>query len=210
MERSCYRKKNPVDIGTILTAFGGSMREKKRKGTPVMAEHLMVKTVRTALWQQFSAAIAMLEHALLACPETLWQEHLWIDVENADEGTFWEITYHTLGCLDRFLTGCSLEALPALKKRADGVIPRDELHPYLVQLREQCQTTFAALSDEKASQPYTFPWPGGATVSYFELLLYTLRHVQEHAAQLSLFLGQHAIPDEALHWVLRAQEEAGL
>ena len=46
-------------------------------------------------------------------------------------------------------------------------------------------------------------------MSYFELLLYTLRHVQEHAAQLSLFLGQHAIPGEALNWVQRAKEEAG-
>jgi len=35
-----------------------------------MAEHLMETTVRTALWQQFSAAIDMLENALLACPET--------------------------------------------------------------------------------------------------------------------------------------------
>ena len=110
-----------------------------------MAEQLMETTVRTALWQQFSAAIAMLENALLACPETLWQEHLWIDVESADDGTFWEITYHTLGCLDMFLTGCSEEALPVFKKRSDGVIPRDELHPYLVQLRQKCQTTFAAL-----------------------------------------------------------------
>src|SRR5215472_3928562 len=177
-----------------------------------MAEQLMETMVRTALWQQFSAAIAMLENALLACPETLWQEHLWIDAQSADDGTFWEITSHTLGCLDRFLTGRSFEAftLPAFKKRSDGVIPREELHPYLVQLRQKCQTTLAALPDERAHQPYTFPWPGGETVSYFELLLYTLRHVQEHAAQLGLFLGQHAIPGEALHWVQRAKEEAGL
>ena len=46
-------------------------------------------------------------------------------------------------------------------------------------------------------------------MSYFELLLYTLRHVQEHAAQLNLFLGQHAIPDEALHWVQHAQDASG-
>ena len=171
-----------------------------------MAEQLMETTLRTALWQQFSAAIAMLENALVACSDTLWQEHLWSDVESADEGTFWEITYHTLGCLERFLTGCSEEALPTFKKRSDGVIPMDALHSYLVQLRQKCQTTFVALSDEKAQQPYTFPWPGGATVSYFELLLYTLRHVQEHAAQLSLFLGQHAISGEALHWVQRAPQ----
>ena len=172
-----------------------------------MAEQLMDMIVRTALWQQFSAAIGMLENALLACPETLWQEHLWIDVESADDGTFWDITYHTLGCLDRFLTGCSLEALPVFKKRADGVIPRDELHLYLVQLRQTCQAILAALSNEKAHQPYTFPWPGGATVSFFELQLYNMRHVQEHAAQLSLFLGQHTIPDEALDWVPQAKDE---
>jgi hypothetical protein len=35
-----------------------------------MAEQLMETMVRTALWQQFSAAINMLENALLACPET--------------------------------------------------------------------------------------------------------------------------------------------
>jgi len=74
----------PVDTGPILTAFGGSMARKEAERNTVMAEHLMETTVRTALWQQFSAAIAMLENALLACSETLWQEHLWIDVESAD------------------------------------------------------------------------------------------------------------------------------
>jgi hypothetical protein len=39
------------------------------------------------------------------------------------------------------------------------------------------------------------------------LLLYTMRHVQEHAAQLSLFLGQHGIPDADLDWVPRAESE---
>ena len=47
-------------------------------------------------------------------------------------------------------------------------------------------------------------------MSFLELLLYTMRHVQEHAAQLNMFLGQHAIPDEALDWVARAKDEAGL
>ncbi len=42
-----------------------------------MAEQLMETTWRTALWRQFGAAIAMLEHALLACPAPLWKERLW-------------------------------------------------------------------------------------------------------------------------------------
>ena len=76
-------------------------------------------------------------------------------------------------------------------------------------LRQKCQTTITELSDEQAHQQVDFPWSRGKPVSYFELLLYTMRHVQEHAAQLSLFLGQHAIPDEALNWVGRAKDEAG-
>jgi uncharacterized damage-inducible protein DinB len=79
-----------------------------------------------------------------------------------------------------------------------------------VHLRKKCQTTIAELSDEKAHQQFTFPWPGGTPMSFLELQLYTMRHVQEHAAQLSLFLGQHAIPDEALDWVGRAKDETGL
>jgi len=66
------------------------------------------------------------------------------------------------------------------------------------------------LSDEKAHQPFHFPWPGENPMSYVELQLYNMRHVQEHAAQLSLFLGRHGIPDEALDWVPRAKDEAGL
>ncbi|GHO51222.1 DinB family protein [Ktedonospora formicarum] len=177
-----------------------------------MNEQPMETTMRTALLQQFGAAVDMLENALMACPETLWQEHLWIDSERADYGTFWEITYHTLSTLDLHLTGCSLEDFipPApFKKRSDDVISqqpytRDELHTYLVMLRKKCQATIAELSDEKERQPFTFPWPGGATISFLELQLCGIRHVQEHAAQLSLFLGQHGIPDGALDWVPRA------
>jgi hypothetical protein len=183
-----------------------------------MAEQLMETTLRTALWQQFGAAIDMLENALVACPNTLWQEHLWTDAEGSEDGTFWDITYHTLCWLDLYLTGCSVEDFtpPApFKKRSDDVIPkqpytRDELHTYLVHLRKKCQTTIAELSDEKGHQQFTFPWLGGMSMSFLELQLYSMRHVQEHAAQLSLFLGQHAIPDEALDWVPRVKIDTGL
>jgi len=181
-----------------------------------MAEHLMETTLRTALWRQFGAAIDMLENALLACPETLLQEHLWS--EGPEYGTFWDITYHTLSWLDLYLTGCSVEEFTPLapfKKMSDDVLAkhpytRDELHTYLVHLRKKCQSTITFLSDEKAHQPFYFPWDREYPISYFELQMYTLRHVQEHAAQLSLFLGQHGIPDEALDWVARAKGEAGL
>lgn len=174
-----------------------------------MAEQPMETTFRAMLWQQFGAAIDMLENALVACPATLWQGHLWIDSEGAEYGTFWDITYHTLYWLDLYLTGCPVEEFtPPLKKRSDDGIPKDELHTYLKQLRQKCQSTLTGLSDEQAHQPFHFPWDSEHPISYLELQLYTMRHVQEHAAQLSLFLGQHGIPDEALDWVSRAREEA--
>jgi uncharacterized damage-inducible protein DinB len=185
-----------------------------------MAEHPIETTLRTALWQQFGASIDMLENALLACPETLWQEHLWIDSQGADYGTFWSITHHTLFWLDFYLTG-SLEGfapptpfiiddeLAPVRVLPEQPYTRDELHAYLVNLRKRCQTTMTGLSNEKARQPVHFPWLGERPMSFLELLLLTMRNVQDHAAQLSLFLGQHAIPNEALDWVPRVKDAAG-
>ena len=87
---------------------------------------------------------------------------------------------------------------------------KEELHSYLVQLRQKCQATIAELSDERAHRQVTFPCgQEGYSLSFFELQLYSMRHVQEHAAQLSLFLGQHATADEALDWVPWARKNPG-
>ncbi len=180
----------------------------------------MDSLLKTALWQQLGATINMLENALLSCPSTLWNELIWNNPAAPEYPTFWSIAHHTLFWLDLHLTG-SLEgfAPPAPFALAEldpaGALPeqpytRDELHTYLVYLRKKCRTTIAELSDEKAQQPVAFPWSRGKPVSYLELLLYTMRHVQEHAAQLSLFLGQHGIPDEVLDWVPRAEDAASL
>ena len=177
---------------------------------------------RTALWQQFGATIDMLENALLACPSTHWNGRLWSDHSDhplpPESAEFWYITYHTLFWLDLYLTG-SLEGFapptPFTLDELDpaGVLPerpytRDELHAYLVNLRKKCQTTIAGLSDEKAHQPVDFPWIGEKPMSFLELLLYTMRHVQEHAAQLNMFLGQNAI-EGASDWVSRAKADEG-
>ena len=181
-----------------------------------MAEQPMETTLRTALWQQFGAAIDMLENALLACPSTHWNERLWSDQDQPDYPTFWYLTYHTLFGLDLYLTGKTEGFAPPAHFRnpfdPKSEFPkqpytRDELHTYLKHLRKKCQSTITKLSNEKAHQPFTFPCSGEMSVSFLELQLYSMRHVQEHAAQLSLFLGQHAIPDEALDWVPWAKEE---
>ena len=165
---------------------------------------------KTALWQQFGATIDMLENALLACPSTHWNGRIWNDQSNPEYPVFWSITYHTLFWLDLYLTGSREGFAPPTPFTLDeldpaGVLPerpytRDELHAYLVHLRKKCQTTIMELSDEKVRQQVAFPWLEGQSMSFLELLLYTMRHVQEHATQLNLFLGQNA-SGEASDWV---------
>ncbi|WP_220208149.1 DinB family protein [Reticulibacter mediterranei] len=129
---------------------------------------------------------------------------------------FWYIAYHTLFWLDLYLSGSPEEDFtpPALFLWTEGnpaVSPeqpytKEELLTYLAATRRTCHATLFALTDERAHQTISsYPWTGEQGVSILELHLYTMRHVQEHAAQLLLFLGQHGIPDEALTTVARAK-----
>lgn len=171
--------------------------------------------LKTALWRQFGATIDMLENALLACPDRLWRKRLWGDHADPslpqDFASFWYVTYHTLFWLDLYLTSSSeegfappppfgTEELDPAGKLPERPYSRGELHTYLLQLRQKCKETVAGMSDEKAHQRVAFPWTGGKPVSFLELLMYNMRHVQEHAAQLNLFLGQHDI-EGASDWV---------
>jgi len=179
---------------------------------------------RTALWRQFSAAIDMLENALVACPEALWKERLWRDPPPPEFppqfAEFWYVTYHALVWLDLYLSGVPEEEFSPPALFAQGVLDtveatperpytREELGTYLASMRQKCHTTLVALTDEQARRPVKYPWSEGQPISFLELHLYNLRHVQEHAAQLSLFLGQHGISDEALDWVCRAKADEG-
>jgi hypothetical protein len=173
---------------------------------------------KTTLWQQFGATIDMLQNALLTCPGTHWHGQLWPDHPDQPPGAsaFWYITYHTLFWLDLYLTGSVEGFAPPAPFTLDeldpsGIIPerpysRQELHTYLLYLRKKCQTTIAGLSDEQAHQPINFPWTGGKPMSFAGLLLYTMRHVQEHAAQLNMFLGQNGI-DGVTDWVALAKAD---
>ena len=167
-----------------------------------------------ALWRQFGAAIDMLENVLVACPDSLWRQPVWQDLSDPSQAVeFWYVPYHALFWLDLYLSG-TLEGFapppPFTLAELDpaGALPerpytKDELLAYLVYTREKGHTTLVGMTEEQARRPLDFPWAKGKAFSFLELQLYNMRHVQEHAAQLSLFLGQHAIP-AAPSWVARA------
>lgn len=113
--------------------------------------------------------------------------------------TFWYLGYHTLFWLDLYLTGAEEGFAPPapfdlLEMEAGEMLPRtyarDELLGYLDHCRIKCEATIGALSQEEAYRVCRFAW---GEVPFAELLLYTMRHVQEHAAQLLMFLGQHGV-----------------
>lgn len=168
-----------------------------------------------ALARQFDIAINSLETALVDCPDALWRVRLWSVRADQDQpappafAEFWYVTYHALFWLDLYLTGCREEdftppapfswtELDPVWVLPDQPYTKADLRAYLATLRQKCQTTLDALTDERARQIADYPWATGHAVSFLELQMYNMRHVQEHAAQLRLFLGQHAIPDAAL------------
>jgi hypothetical protein len=167
------------------------------------------------IWRQFGASIDMLENALRLCPNPLWTARLWSDpAQRSEFSEFWYIAYHTLFWLDLYLTGSVEEFTPPAPYTLDeldpaGLLPdrrytRDELLAYLDHDRRKCHTTIEALTDDRAQQLCKFPW---GEVIFAELLLDNMRHVQEHAAQLSLFLGQQS--GLAARWVAQTKNTPG-
>jgi hypothetical protein len=161
--------------------------------------------LKSSVRLQFGAAIDMLDNAIVACPDDLWGEH-------SGPQAFWYVTYHTLFWLDLYLIGSvegfappppfNLDELDPAGLLPDRVYSKEELRTYLTHCRQKCQTTIESLTDEKARQTRVFGW---GEISFLELLLYNMRHVQEHASQLALMIGQKY--DSAPGWVTRARSQ---
>jgi hypothetical protein len=161
---------------------------------------------RELLWRQFGAALDMLDNALHACPDAHWEDAVWPEPEDPVFSQYWYIIYHTLYWTDRYLSAPTADFTPPNPFPAKGRPPapytREVLATYLQGCRAKCETLLTQMTAEKAAERCQFPW--GDPVSYAELQLYSLRHVQEHASQLSLHLGNQGVP--APDWVAWAGE----
>ena len=180
-----------------------------RRRRPVWPSNLDGAMWKTALWQQFGAAIDMLDNALRDCPDELWAADAWEDRSAPGFSAFWYLAYHTLFWLDLYLSETGegftppapfgLEELDPDGKLPPRAFTRSELQDYLVHGRRKCHETIMSLTDVELGRPRT-----RAEMPFAELLLYNMRHVQEHAAQLNMFLGQRA--GLAAGWVGRAKD----
>jgi len=167
-------------------------------------------TLRLILWNQFGAAIDTLAGALRTCPDTLWERPVWRDDSMPRGSEYWYIIFHTLFWTDHDLAESAdafkppppfgLEELDPAGNVPAPAYSKDQLQTYLEYCREQARTRIETVSDLFAPQHVRSKW---TDMSIAELVLYNTRHVQEHAAQLNLFLGQNDIA--APNWVSRAR-----
>ena len=163
------------------------------------------------LWQQSGATIDMLENAIRACPEELWSDPSkkpeWV---RKDVVGFWYLAFHTLFWLDYYLSESTEGFAPPSPFTTDefdpaGLLPdrpytKEELLHYLEHGRQKCRARIAGLTEEGARARCKF---GPAEGTFAELLLYSMRHVQHHTAQLNLMLRREI--DSAPNWVTRAK-----
>jgi hypothetical protein len=162
---------------------------------------------RDGVWGQFGAAIDSMEKALVACPEELWSDR-------SQRPEYWYLVFHTLFFLDYYLSDSVEGFAPPAPFTLDeldpaGVLPerpytKDELRSYLEHGRAKCRRVMGALTDERARERRKF---GSVDGTLAELLLYNMRHVQHHTAQLNLILRQKT--DSAPDWVGRTKIKLG-
>jgi hypothetical protein len=149
--------------------------------------------------KQMTSTLKMLGDAIRNCPPDLWQVQLWTDLKypHSKWPSFWSIAFHTLFYADLYMEGSlekftppvpfGLEELDPNGLISDRPYTQDELLGYLAHCLDKCHAVFSNLTAEKAASKCRFPW---MELAYADLLLDNLRHIQEHTAQLSLFLGQ--------------------
>lgn len=163
-------------------------------------------TWRSIIWQQFGAAIDTLADAINLCPDHLWTAVLWDDPDAAEYGQFWFIAYHTLFWLDLYLGGSAegfTPPAPFIQGRLpEKPYPKEQIQAYLAHCRMKCHSTIEGLTEERANQICKFAW---IEATFLEMQLYCMRHVQEHAAQLSFLLTQHGIT--GFDWVTQARNK---
>ncbi len=162
----------------------------------------MNPTFKETIWRQFGASIDMLENAIQLCPPEFWDT----------EKKFWYNAYHCLFYLDYYLTLDPEHFSPPTpftlsEFDPDGAMPdrtysKDELFSYLEHSRNKCHDLIASLTDEMANSRWINEYKN---YSVLEVLLYNMRHVQHHAAQLNLLLRQEI--DDAPRWVSVAKKE---
>ncbi|MBS0030428.1 hypothetical protein ACTJJ0_25645 [Chitinophaga sp. 22321] len=175
--------------------------------------------LQQGLWSQFGAVIDMFRNTLVLCPEETWHTNK----------KFFYTSYHCLVFLDYYLTIPPINYVAPLsytiaasadeidEAALDDIVPdrmysKGEMLHWLQLAREKCRHLMAGLTEEQLQGPWR-PVSVGADelvsgqvldYSVLEILLFNMRHVQHHTAQLNLLLRQEV--NNAAEWVSAAED----
>ena len=160
---------------------------------------------KMVLRRQFGAALDAMANAIRACPDALW------DDGNVAPNLFWYGASHCLFFVDLYASGQEDGFHPPppfdlSENDPSGRMPprtytKQELLDYLEFGRRKVRARIESMSDADWTTRCRFP---RRNLSNVELLLYSMRHVQHHTAQLNLLLRQKA--DIGSPWVSVAKE----
>lgn len=150
-----------------------------------------------ACQSQYLAALEMLKQAVLQCPESLWNK-------SEHENRFWHIAYHALFYTHLYLQKSEKDFSPWSKHREDynflGLLPwpphkkpeigepysKDEILEYHQFVQQQVLEKLPSLDFNDQSG---FSW---LPFNKMELMMYNLRHLQQHIGELYERLGASA------------------
>jgi uncharacterized damage-inducible protein DinB len=151
-----------------------------------------------AIRAQYEAALSMLDECIRLCPEQHWDGII-------GKYPFWMVAYHTLCFTDLYLEPdeSTFKTHPRLHPK--GMQEFDDEYPSRrfaqAELLEYLQLCRAKLARRLAAEtPEVLAGPSGHARRKFsraELHLYSMRHVQHHAGQLSAFLRRAGVET---HW----------
>lgn len=155
-----------------------------------------------AIASQFGASLDMLENAILMCPDEEWDTPL----------SFWYTSYHCLFWTDYYLTAepdtfnppapFTFSEFDPSGLKPDIVYSKNQILWYLEYCRQKSILLIAGLTVEKLNDRWINEYKN---YSMLEILLYNIRHIQHHSAQLNLLLRQTI--DNAPAWISRKPGE---
>jgi hypothetical protein len=154
----------------------------------------MIETTKQMLANQIDAALRMLDACIDRCPDSAW------DAPVCDLA-FCQAVFHALFFADCYL-GPDTESTrhqpfhrdhpqffrdyeELQDKKQELLYDRPTIKKYVEHCRSKAAKVIATETPETFAAPCGFPW---LKFSRAELYVYNIRHVQHHAAQLSLRL----------------------
>lgn len=148
---------------------------------------------KDALWSQFGAGLAMLENAIHLSPDEHWDTGIGYMAYHC---TFWTDYYLSTepGKFEPPAPFTFSEFDPG--EKPERTYAKAEVHSYLEHCREKSHQLIIRLNAEQLNSRWVNAYKD---YSLLEMLLYNMRHIQHHAAQLNLLLRQRI--DKAPAWV---------